>query len=361
MRRVQSGPRNRALAAILIGFVGIGAVPLTAYAAPPATKSAAPKPATPAPTAKKTGKPGDKADDPSRAEARKAYSEAEAKFQAGDYQAAYAAYKAANDAVPAPMTLYKMALSLDKLDRPADALSAYNAFLDSSPPASLDAKVSEVRARVVELKAKMPVVVKVTSDPAGASVELDGAPQPAVTPLELKVAPGHHVLRVASSGFETFEKPLDVQAGAANTNVEAVLTRTPPPPPPAPAVMAAPAPQPPPAPPPEPRSKTAAYVVLGVAGVGAVVGTIFGVKALQDKSDFDDGMNTTEKADSAEKNALIADMAFGAAITLGVTGTVLLLTNGTTSDRAAAPRPQAFELTPVFTPHRAGAAATLHF
>jgi hypothetical protein len=111
------------------------------------------------------------------------------------------------------------------------------------------------------------------------------------------------------------------------------------------------------------HSNAAAFVVLGVAGVGAVVGGIFGVKALQGKSDFDGGEKTTEKADDVEKNALIADMALGAAITLGVTGTVLLLTSGGGDDRSAkttTPRTQ-FSVAPLLSPNRAGAAATLRF
>src|SRR5260221_105437 len=86
--------------------------------------------------------------------------------------------------------------------------------------------------------------------------------------------------------------------------------------------------------PPERHSNAAAFVVLGVAGVGAVVGGIFGVKALQGKSDFDNGEKTTDKADQVEKDAPIADMALGAAITLGVTGTVLLLTSGGGDERS---------------------------
>jgi hypothetical protein len=61
------------------------------------------------------------------------------------------------------------------------------------------------------------------------------------------------------------------------------------------------------------------------------VGTIFGIKALGAKSDFDKTPTGTA-ADDTERNALIADMAFGVAITLGVTGVVLL-----TSDDSAAP------------------------
>ncbi|HEY3496628.1 MAG TPA: PEGA domain-containing protein, partial [Polyangiaceae bacterium] len=102
-----------------------------------------------------------------------------------------------------------------------------------------------------------------------------------------------------------------------------------------------PPPPPPPPPPPEPRSMVPAYVTLGIAGASAVVGTIFGVQALSSKSDFDDNPST-ELADDTERNALIADMAFGVAITLGVTGVVLLTSD---EEPAAAPAAKAGRLT----------------
>jgi len=101
----------------------------------------------------------------------------------------------------------------------------------------------------------------------------------------------------------------------------------------------APAPPPPPA---EKHSKVPAYVTLGIAAGGAVVGTIFGVKALQSKSDYDKGPSTS-RADDTERNALIADMAFGVAVTLGVTG-IVLLTSG--DDAVEAPKAAKLKLPP---------------
>jgi hypothetical protein len=108
-----------------------------------------------------------------------------------------------------------------------------------------------------------------------------------------------------------------------------------------------------------------AYVTIGIAGAAAVVGTIFGVKALGAKSDFDK-TPTTKTADDTERNALIADMAFGVAITLGVTGIVLL-----TSDDEPPPaatgmfKPKAksarVNLTPYAGPKSGGATARVTF
>src|SRR5690349_18159163 len=135
MRGQRSRRTHQAVAVFLSTLLAAGSVPWTAFAAPP-------KPAAPAkpPAGKKApAKPkNDKGDDPKRAEARKNYAEAEAKFQSGDYAAAYELYKAANDAVPAPQTLYKMAVSLDKQDKAQEALAAYGAFLGSNPPSSMD-------------------------------------------------------------------------------------------------------------------------------------------------------------------------------------------------------------------------------
>ena len=354
MRVAQRARRtHQVLAVFLSSFIAVGSVPWTALAAPPKPTPAAKKP---------PAKPGKSDEDPKRTEARKKYAEGETKVAAGDYEGAYAAYKAANEAVPASQALFKMAVSLEKLDKAGEALTTYQAFLGSNPPPAMEPKVAEAQARVAELKKKIPVIVKVTSDPAGASVYVDGVVQMGTTPMEVKAPPGKHKVRVTSPGYDPFEKEIEVEAGATPT-IDAMLQKNipgaeapPPPPPPAPVVSKPPDPLPP-----EKRSNVAAYVVLGVAGAGAVVGSIFGVKALQEKKEFDDGEKTTAKADSVEKNALIADMALGAALTLGVTGTVLLLTNtGGGSAEVKAPR-AAFEFAPVLTPQRAGAFATVRF
>ena len=106
-----------------------------------------------------------------------------------------------------------------------------------------------------------------------------------------------------------------------------------------------------------------AYVTLGIATGGAIMGTIFGVKALQSKSDFD-SKPTTKSADDTERNALIADMAFGVAVTLGVTGIVLLTSSDDTSSPSKAaklhlPPKGTFRVTPYLGRESGGAAARL--
>ena len=107
-----------------------------------------------------------------------------------------------------------------------------------------------------------------------------------------------------------------------------------------------------------------AYVVLGIAGAAGVVGTIFGVKALGSKSDFDKSP-TTKSADDTERSALIADMAFGVAITLGVTGVVLLTSDDEPPPPAAASlksqKRARLDILPYAGPKSGGATAKLTF
>jgi hypothetical protein len=116
--------------------------------------------------------------------------------------------------------------------------------------------------------------------------------------------------------------------------------------------------------PPQRHVPAAAYVVLGLAAMGVVAGTIFGVKALHDKRDFDNGDRTTGRVEAIEKNAVIADMALGAAVALGVTSAVLFLTGGGDADAgqtASATRGSLLGLAPLASPSVTGAAAFFRF
>jgi hypothetical protein len=103
------------------------------------------------------------------------------------------------------------------------------------------------------------------------------------------------------------------------------------------------------------------------------VGVVFGVLALNDKSTFDK-TPTSSTADSGENHALICDMAFGVAVTLGVTSAVLFLTSDEAPAKAAGlpnrtvkiaaqkkQGPLQFTAAPFVTPHGGGAGALLRF
>ncbi len=306
-----------------------------------------------------------KPDKKTRNAARKAYSAGKKAFDGGDYEAAYTGFTEANSLIPSPHALYWVALALDKQDKVEEAVAAYATYLDSPDAAKVgEDKLTEAKARHDELKAKTIAKVMVNTTPAGAMVTLDGEAQPGETPMALELAPGEHKLVVTAAGHIPKEVELTVEAG--QTLEETVELMPEPEPEPQEAAPPPPPPEPPPAPPPPPEEKSMlpAYVTLGIAGAGAVVGTIFGVMALNKKSDYDDNP-TTEAADEVERNALISDMAFGVAITLGVTGVVLLTSSDAQEDpaqaRRAAPQKASLTVAPYVSPYGGGAAARLTF
>lgn len=296
--------------------------------------------------------------------ARSHYNEGKKRLDANDYAGAVTEFEAANALIPSPQAQQKIAACYDGMGKTAEAIAAYEKFIEQAKDkANLAADVDAAKARVTALR-NAPVAVKVTSDPASASVEVDGAAQMGATPMDVKLTPGTHKVKVSAPGYEPMEKDVEVKAGEAAPDLAFALTQAAAPPVVAPPVEPVAAPPPPAADmgPQEPRSNVPAYVTLGVAGASLIVGGIFGVKALGDKSSFNDNP-TADKADTAERDALIADMAFGVAVTLGVTGTVLLLSGGKKEAQKGlwnSPT-KTVQITPLVTPHSAGAGAVLRF
>jgi hypothetical protein len=305
-----------------------------------------------------------------REAARKAYADGEKAYAAADFAAAYVGYAKANELIPSAHAAYWAAKSLDRSGKTDEAIQAYEALL-ADPSASKigDDKLGDAQTRLATLEASLIGEVTVSAMPADSALTVDGVAQAGPLPVVLKLAPGPHKLRFTSEGFDAKEIDLQVQGGS---KVEQKVELTPqvappPPPPPAPVIAAAPLPSPPP-PVIVTHSVAPAVVTLGLAGAGAIIGTIFGVQALQSKSDFDKDP-TTKSADDTERNALITDMAFGVAITLGVTGIVLLTSS---DDAVEAPKTatwhappmspkRAFQVLPYVGKESGGAAARLTF
>jgi len=321
------------------------------------------------PVAMAQGKAGAAAKAPdkkTRDAARKAYGAGEKAYAAGNYSESYDEFKKAHELIPSPHAEYWMAMALDQQKKGDEAVAAFEKLLAHPDVSKIgDEKLSEAKSRLADLKAKQVGEVNIVTVPGGASVTVDGQPQPGETPMILKLSPGAHKISITNPGYEAQDVDVDVTAGErAEKSIELKATDMAPPP-------AAPD-APPPAAPAEPAtdskpaSKVPAYVTLGIAGASAAVGTFFGIKALGAKGDFDDDP-TTDNADKVERNALIADMAFGVAITLGVTG-VVLLTSGGGDDKPAKegkakalPRRARLNVAPYVSPQGGGAAARFTF
>ena len=384
MKTRRAGIQNRIIATVLAGSLGAAGVlpagvvyaqtakPVAAAAPPPGTTPAKPKAATAgasgsaAATVSATGT--------TTVDAKKAYGSGEKKFKDGDYAGALVDFQAADAVKETPQAARYIGLCQDNLQHYAEAVVAYERFL-ANVPAKLAVQGDEIRKRVEVIKA-MPAKVHVDSDPKAATISLDGKAQPLPTPADLDVPPGHHTIKLTADGHEDATRDIDVTYASKQDVMLTLPSKAPPPVVPVAVVPATPVPETPvDTTPAQPRSKLPAWITGGLAVAAAGVGTAFGILALGDKSDYDKNP-TSSKADDGENHALIADMAFGVAVTLGVTSAVLFLSNDDAPPANAASalqRPSiasaraqkspAFRITPtpIITPHGGGAGALVRF
>ncbi len=335
----------------------------------PVTSAAPAKPATPV-------KPGATAAGGGAADAKAHYQAGEAKFKANDYAGALPEFQAADAFKSTPQSQRYIGMCQDNLGHYTDAVAAYNNFLAAVPPKMVK-EGDDLKKRVDTIKA-MPGKLHVDSTPPGATVTIDGKPS-GVAPTDVDVPPGKHTIHFDLAGYVASDKDADVTFGGKQ-DVKVELTAKPVETPPFPPIAANPPAPTPAAPvtPPEPpkaHSMVPAIVTGSLAVVAAGVGAVFGILALGDKSTYDT-TPTAGTADSGENKALIADMAFGVAITLGVTSAVLFFSKDDDAPKPAASFPpspdkrpvvahkvKSFSITPapIVSPHGGGVGALLRF
>jgi hypothetical protein len=300
-----------------------------------------------------------------RERARTAYGAGREAYGSERYADAEVQFALADSLVPAVQAKFWRAMSLDKLANVAAAYEAFAKVLASPDKDQLGAeKLATAEARHHALSS-VPAELKVTTNPPGARVNVSGVELTAPTPLSLRLAPGRHLLRVWLDGYEPQQVEILATPGAKfSPSFNLVPKAANPTPAPIPSLSPPPAASLAPSTPVE-RSRVPGYVTLGIAGASAVVGTIFGLKALSDQKDFKDAPST-RGADDTERNALIADMSFGVTLTLGITGIVLLVADDPvpeqTTGRSTLPTERAgLQLLPYVARNGAGAAALLTF
>jgi hypothetical protein len=269
-------------------------------------------------------------------------------YRAGDYVTAEQLFERADKQQPSALAEYWRAMSIDLQGRAADAVVAYSQLFGNPDIDQLPANLRAAANQRLQLLNKIPATLLLAVTPSDSQVVVDGALQAGAPPFVLKLTAGNHKLQVSRDGYTAIDTAIDVKAAQSmeqtvqlqaapksvartqDSNTEAA----------------------------EPRSKVPAYVTLGVAGVAAGLGTVFGIQALKAKDDFD-AKPTAATADDVERNALIADMAWGVAITLGITGAVLLSTDDSEEEHPSARN--GLWVTPYASAHGAGAAARLTF
>lgn len=315
----------------------------------PAAAQAAPN--EPAPNTEPAGPQGPSSEQIQAAKA--AFTAGTEAHAAADFAKAESEFRKAHELIPSPHAEYWIADSMDKQNKPTRSVyEAYVLFLTNPAAAHVgEDKVNAAQERAAALKATLPATVLVETTPAGAQMTVDGKAHEGVTPLEIELNAGTHRLEFQLEGYDPAAVELDAEAG---TKVRAPieLAKSAPVSSTAPVVETA-------TDEPTPKSKVPAYVTLGVGAAGLITGTIFGILALSGKNDFDRNP-TNEKADEVERNALISDMSFGIAITLGITGIVLLTAQDDPGTPTAKKAPN-MVMAPFASPTGGGAVAQIKF
>lgn len=174
--------------------------------------------------------------------ARDAFQSGVKAFQAGDYGAALGKFQEADSAAHSPAITYNVARTLEKLDRPQEALDAYEAYVaevgeGGEFTSSAVVAISQIKARATRLS--------IESTPPGAEVTLDGKKLSSKTPVSLLVARGPHQI---SLHLDNWNETRSYEAPGGGSSGQLVFVRSE-----APATAPAPAPKPAPlalAPPP---------------------------------------------------------------------------------------------------------------
>lgn len=154
-------------------------LPMAALSAPVAAQPAAAQPAT---------------DGRTQAEAFKA--EADRAYLDGDYALALQRLEKAYALDPDPRYVANQALVHEQLGQYAEAVAKLRQFLESKPAPAAD-KAAAARKVIARLEP----TVRIETDPPGATVRVDDAPEPiGTTPLETTLVAGTHTLQLELAG-----------------------------------------------------------------------------------------------------------------------------------------------------------------
>jgi hypothetical protein len=194
------------------------------------------------------------------------------------------------------------------------------------------------------LTAAMPkiahLVIHVTPANVKASVAIAGKPVPAaLLGAERPTDPGTYQVTASAEGYKLSSSTVTLAEGAhqeltllleKDPDAVSALAAT------ATGAAAAPAT----ASAPEPgakKSKAPVYIAFGIGGAGLVLGGVTGALALGKASDCPNKVCETQSdLDSARSMATISTIGFGVGIAGVAVGTILLLTGGSSSEKAAA-------------------------
>jgi len=293
--------------------------------------------------------------------ARTAYARGQELFQAEQFEEAKVSFNEAFEAVPNPVVLLSLAeceVKLNQLPEAVTTLERYLALREDAPDrAQIEAKIATIK--------ETPATLAISSDTPGAGIKIDGADTGQVTPAEVQVAPGAHVVQVAFGTEEGSTQSMTARYGQRHELSVELGART--------LVdpfgdsgIAGPSQQPA-ASAEEVEVSTggagaAAWVLVSVGAAGIVAGSVLGFMTLSAKNDFDQAP-TADTADKGERLALFTDVAFGVGAVCLITGLVLAVTadDADASGSEAGDQSARLRVTPVLGPTTAALSAQLQF
>ena len=142
-------------------------------------------------------------------------------YRQANYATAVAEFERAQQLGAPAANLYNLARCYERLGRIGDAIRVFEQYLSAS------AITPERRERATELHAALVSgngQVRITSDPVGAEVAIDGrlSDPLLVTPTEVWLGPGAHRLELRLEGHQSATRQIDVEAGVPRAGAQVV-------------------------------------------------------------------------------------------------------------------------------------------
>jgi hypothetical protein len=152
--------------------------------------------------------------------ARDAFKAGVAAFQSGDYETALAKFREADAQKPAPAITYNIARTLEQLERPQAAVTAYESYVAAAGENGEFTQASTLA--IAQIKARS-TRLRIESQPPGASVTLDGQKLEEKTPTSLLVPRGAHTIELE---LDTWKESRKNDAPGGGTSGELVFVRS---------------------------------------------------------------------------------------------------------------------------------------
>jgi hypothetical protein len=132
-------------------------------------------------------------------------------LKAKDFKKALVHYKRSYAEVPRPRTMYNIALCEEATGKYQAAVDHYQQFLIEAESRDTDF-LALARAKLTALRTRIGAILRVDSDPPGASVRINGLVK-GHTPLRLDMLKGKHLIRVSRKGSRSSERSVQIVAG----------------------------------------------------------------------------------------------------------------------------------------------------